>query len=184
VTTAIPAPAPNPALSPTSSLASEGVEPVKHETGLPAGQVHVEDLWLHYHGFALFSWIAGVSILCLVIALLLHRYGVAKNGGKAYLASEPVHNLPVARTLFDWGEARVFDLYEWFVGGLLKGFAAAVFTLIDRGIDAIYERLMVWLGGISIGVLREYHNGVFANYLAWAVGGFILIVIYLAVLVK
>jgi hypothetical protein len=158
-------------------------EPIKHETAPPA-RPHVEDLWHHNHGFALTSWIAWVSLACLVIAFLLHRYGVSKNHGKAYLASEPVHNLPVARTLYGWGEARVFDLYEWFVGGILKGLAVTVFATIDRGIDAVYEYVMTFVGGVSIKVLRAYHNGIYANYLAWAVGGFMLIAIYLTLIVK
>jgi len=168
---------------PAAASAAQTPEPVKHET-TPLAQPPVDDLWHHYNGFALFSWIAGVSIACLIIALLLHRYGVSKNQGKAYLASEPVHNLPVARTLYNWGEARVFDLYEWFVGGLLKGFAVTVFAVVDRGIDAIYEKLVTFVGGASIKVLRAYHNGVYANYLAWAVGGFLLLVLYLTVIVK
>jgi NADH-quinone oxidoreductase subunit L len=158
-------------------------EPIKHEPASPA-HTPVDDLWHHNHGFALTSWIAWVSLACLVIAFLLHRYGVSRNQGKAYLASEPIHNLPVARTLYSWGEARVFDLYEWFVGGILKGLAVTVFAIIDRGIDAVYEYVMTFVGGVSIKVLRAYHNGVYANYLAWAVGGFILIVLYLTVVVK
>ncbi len=182
-TTAQPATAGHETSPTTQTSATISPEPVKPE---PAPPVHspVDDLWHHSHGFALTSWIAWVSMACLVIAFLLHRYGVAKGHGKAYLASEPVHNLPVARTLYNWGEARVFDLYEWLVGGLLKGFAVAVFALIDRGIDAIYEKLVTFVGGASIKVLRAYHNGVYANYLAWAVGGFVLIVLYLTVIVK
>ena len=158
-------------------------EPVKQAIEPPV-RPQVDDLWHHYHGFALFSWIAGVSIACLIVALILHRYGVSRNQGKAYLASEPIHNLPVARTLYKWGEARVFDLYEWLVCGILKGLAVAVFSLIDRGIDALYEYVVTFIGSVSIKVLRAYHNGVYANYLAWAVGGFLLLALYLTVLVK
>lgn len=165
-----------------TSPTAQTPEPIEHAAA-PA-QPPVDDLWHHNHGFALTSWIAWVSLACLVIAFLLHRYGVTKGQGKAYLASEPVHNLPVARTLYNWGEARVFDLYEWFVGGLLKGFAVAVFAIVDRGIDAVYEKLVTFVGGASIKVLRAYHNGVYANYLAWAFGGFLLLVLYLTVIVK
>ncbi len=167
--------------SPTAQTSvTTSSEPIEHvTTGAP-----VDDLWHHNHGFALTSWIAWVSMACLIIALLLHRYGVSKNQGKAYLASEPIHNLPVARILYNWGEARVFDLYEWLVGGLLKGFAVAVFSLIDRGIDAVYEYMVTLVGSVSIKVLRAYHNGVYANYLAWAFGGFLLLAIYLTLLVK
>ncbi len=149
----------------------------KGHHGRPQGG-HME-FWVFH-----LNWIVWVSLACLVIAWLIHQYGVKKGQGKAYLASEPIHNLPVMHTLYDWAEARVFDIYEWFVNGLLKGAAWAVFKVVDRGIDAIYERLIVFVGGVATGVLKEYHNGLYANYLAWVVGGFALLVIYLAVLVK
>jgi NADH-quinone oxidoreductase subunit L len=136
-----------------------------------------------HHAFAM-NWIVGVSMACLVIAFLIHQYGVKKGQGKAYLASEPIHHLPVLNTLYDLAEARVFDLYHWFVNGLVKGGAWAVWKVIDRGIDAVYENLLTFVGNFSIKVLKEYHNGVYANYLSWVVGGFALLVIYLAVLVK
>ncbi|MDI6738981.1 MAG: proton-conducting transporter membrane subunit [Candidatus Edwardsbacteria bacterium] len=149
------------------------------ETG-PAGL----EFWHHFTGYSVFSWIAGVSIACLIMALLLHRYGVNKARGKAYLASEPVHNFPVMHTLYDWAEARVFDIYEWFIGKTLRGAAWAVWQAVDRGIDAVYEHVITFVGKISIGALREYHNGLLANYLSWVVGGFVLLAIYLAALVK
>ena len=46
------------------------------------------------HALAVFNPIALISIGCLVLAFLLHLYGFLKGGRKAYLASEPVHNLP------------------------------------------------------------------------------------------
>jgi NADH:ubiquinone oxidoreductase subunit 5 (subunit L)/multisubunit Na+/H+ antiporter MnhA subunit len=148
-----------------------------------AGEAGLE-FWHHYNGFSVFSMIAGISIGCLVIAFLLHRYGVAKAGGKAYLASEPVHNLPVLHTLYGWAEARVFDIYEWLIGRVIRGAAWTVWKAVDRGIDAIYEYVLTFVGRISIGVLRMYHNGLFANYLSWVVGGFVLLAVYLAIIVK
>ncbi|MCR4397115.1 MAG: NADH-quinone oxidoreductase subunit L, partial [Candidatus Saccharicenans sp.] len=64
------------------------------------------------HALDLFNPVAGVSILCLIIALGLHFYGWNRGGKKAYLASEPIHNLPVLHKLYDLSEARFFDLYE------------------------------------------------------------------------
>ena len=142
------------------------------------------EFWHHYNGFAVASLIAAISVACLVIALLLHLYGVKRAHGKAYLASEPVHNLPLLHTLYDWAEARVFDIYEWFLGSTVRGAAWAVWQGVDRGIDAIYETVITFVGKITIGVLREYHNGLYANYLSWVVGGFVVLAIYLAVLIK
>ncbi|MRR51434.1 MAG: NADH-quinone oxidoreductase subunit L [Rhodocyclaceae bacterium] len=161
------------------------IAPVFHGNALAADAGHGGlEFWHHYNGFAVFSLIAGISIACLLIAFALHRYGVGRAGGKAYLASEPVHNLPLLHTLYDWAEARVFDIYEWLLGRTLRGAAWAVWQGVDRGIDAIYEHLMTFVGRVSIGVLRAYHNGLYANYLSWAVAGFVFLAVYLALIVK
>ncbi len=161
------------------------IAPIFHGNAIAAEAGHGGlEFWHHYHGFAVFSVIAGISIGCLVVAFLLHRYGVKKAGGKAYLASEPVHNLPVLHTLYDLAEARVFDIYEWLVGKLLRGGAWVVWKAVDRGIDALYEHVMTFAGRVSIGVLREYHNGLLANYLSWVVGGFALLAVYLAAVAR
>ncbi len=155
------------------------IQPVLEGRAILEGHAGHMEFWVFH-----LNWIVWVSMACLVIAWLIHQYGVKKGQGQAYLASEPIHNLPVMHTLYDWAEARAFDIYEWFVNGLLKGAAWTVFKVVDRGIDAVYERLIVFVGGVATGVLKEYHNGLYANYLAWVVGGFALLVIYLAVLVK
>ncbi|MGZ5514480.1 MAG: NADH-quinone oxidoreductase subunit 5 family protein, partial [Candidatus Aminicenantales bacterium] len=61
------------------------------------------------HALAVFNPVALISIACLVLAFLLHRYGFLKSGRKAYLASEPMHNLPVIHQAYDLAERRVFD---------------------------------------------------------------------------
>ena len=121
------------------------------------------------------SWIAGVSMGCLVIAFILHRYGFVKYGRKAYLASEPIHNLPVVHALYNAAERGVFDIYQWFINGALKNLAATTYVLIDRGIDNLYEKLLVGVGRISIKGLKECHNGLYANYLTWVLAGFALL---------
>ena len=126
------------------------------------------------HAFDM-NWIVGVSMLCLVAAAILHFYGVARAKGRACLASEPVHNLPVAHTLYDWAEAKVFDIYEWFFGKTIRAAANTVFVLIDRGVDAVYESVMPLFGKMVTGGLKECHNGILANYLSWVIGGFILL---------
>ena len=47
--------------------------------------------------------------------------------------------------------------------------------MIDRGIDAIYEKLLIFVGQLGIRRLKEAHNGIYANYLAWVVGGFAIV---------
>lgn len=57
-------------------------------------------------------------------------YGWNRSGKKAYLASEPIHNLPVLHKLYDLSEARFFDLYEQGVK-FLQWLSRMLFRFID-----------------------------------------------------
>jgi len=144
---------------------------------------HGEHLNFSSHALALFNPVALISVFCLLIALGLHFYGWNKGGKKAYLASEPVHKLPGLHRLYDWSETRLFDLYEHGVN-LLRALARVLFYGVDRTIDFVYEKLVVFVGEQCTAVLRSAHNGHYANYLAWCVGGLGLIVWVISLLVK
>ena len=138
---------------------------------LPAG----ETLNFSGHALALFNPIALISMGCLLIALGLHIYGFKRGGNKAYLVSEPIHHLPVLNTLYNWAEARVFDLYEQGIK-FLQALSSFLFKFVDRPIDFFYERIVVSVGRACTGILKAAHNGYYANYLAWTIGGLVLIV--------
>ncbi len=89
---------------------------------------------------------AGISILCLVLAFLLHGFGWKQGGKKAYLASEPIHKAPGLKTIYDLAENRIFDLYEQGVV-FLRGLSMVLFRGIDRPIDFVYEKVVTWVGG-------------------------------------
>ncbi len=127
------------------------------------------------HALALFNPIAMISMGCLLIAFALHFFGFKRGGNKAYLASEPIHRLPVLHTIYDWAEARVFDLYEQGIK-FLQVLSGALFRFVDRPIDAFYEKVVVGIGRAATCALKAAHNGLYANYLAWAVGGLVIIV--------
>jgi len=127
------------------------------------------------HALALFNPIAMISMGCLLIAFALHYFGFRRGGNKAYLASEPIHRLPVLHTMYDWAEARVFDLYEQGIK-FLQALSNFLFRFIDRPIDAFYEKVVVGVGRACTGILQAAHNGFYANYLAWAIGGLVIIV--------
>ena len=55
------------------------------------------------HALAVFNPIALISMGCLLIALALHIFGFKRGGNKAYLASEPIHRLPVLHTIYRLG---------------------------------------------------------------------------------
>ena len=126
------------------------------------------------HALAVFNPVALISIGCLVLAFLLHRYGWLKGGRKAYLASEPVHNLPLMHQAYDLAERRVFDPYEQGVK-VLQGLSMVLFKAVDRPIDFVFEKIVTVTGEKITGVLRKAHNGHYANYLAWCLAGLIIL---------
>ena len=135
------------------------------------------------HALSLANPVALISIACLVLAFLLHRYGFRKSGRKAYLASEPVHNLPVLHKIYEMSEARVFDLYEQGVK-VLQGLSLVLFKGIDRPIDFVFEKVVTATGEKFTGILKKAHNGHYANYLAWCLAGLIIVAGVVSMLVK
>ena len=126
------------------------------------------------HALAVFNPVALISIGCLVLAFLLHRYGWLKGGRKAYLASEPVHNLPGMHQAYDLAEKRVFDPYEQGMK-VLKGLSWVLFKAVDRPIDFVFEKVVTVTGEKFTGILKKAHNGHYANYLAWCLAGLIIL---------
>jgi NADH-quinone oxidoreductase subunit L len=135
------------------------------------------------HALAVLNPIALISIGCLVLAFLLHRYGFLKSGRKAYLASEPVHNLPGVHRLYDLAERRVFDPYEQGVKAL-QGLSVVLFKAVDRPIDFVFEKIVTVTGAKFTGILKKAHNGHYANYLAWCLAGLVILAGLIGLLAK
>lgn len=135
------------------------------------------------HALDLFNPVAMISVACLIAALLIHLYGFKKTGRKAHLASEPVHNLPVIRKIYDMAEARVFDFYEQ-GAKFLKGLSMVLFKAIDRPLDFILEKVVTITGERFTGILKKAHNGHYANYLAWCLAGLIVVAGVISLLLK
>ncbi|MBM3297105.1 MAG: NADH-quinone oxidoreductase subunit L [Candidatus Aminicenantes bacterium] len=126
------------------------------------------------HALSLFNPVALISIGCLVLALLLHLYGWRRGGKRAYLASEPVHKFPGLKQVYDLAEARIFDIYEQGIR-FLRTLSFALFKGIDRPIDAVFDKGVSAVGLKFTRLLQGAHNGHYANYLAWCVGGLIVL---------
>ncbi|MCX6559807.1 MAG: proton-conducting transporter membrane subunit [Candidatus Aminicenantes bacterium] len=135
------------------------------------------------HALDVFTPVAGISMGCLLLAFLLHAYGWKKGGKKPYLASEPIHKAPVLKTIYAWAENRVFDLYEQGVV-FLRGLSLVLFRGIDRPIDFVYEKAVTSVGGAMSGLLSKAHNGRYATYLAWCLGGLLVLAAVISVLVS
>jgi formate hydrogenlyase subunit 3/multisubunit Na+/H+ antiporter MnhD subunit len=147
------------------------IQPVL-EGHLPAG----EQLNLTANALNLFTPIAAVSLLMLAAGFLFHYLGWRRAQKQAHLASEILHRAPVMATLYRWSEERRFDLYEQGVV-FLRALSNAVFRVIDRPIDAVYEKGVVGAGGYVVRFLRRAHNGLYPNYLAWCLAGFAVVLI-------
>ncbi len=126
------------------------------------------------HALAVFNPVALISIGCLVLAFLLHAYGFRKGGRKAYLASEPIHNLPGMHQAYDLAEKRVFDPYDQGLK-VIRGLSLGLFKGIDRPIDFFFEKIVTFTGAKFTGILKKAHNGHYANYLAWCLAGLIIL---------
>ncbi len=135
------------------------------------------------HALSIFTPVALISIFCLVLAFLLHRHGFLKSGRKPYLASEPIHNLPVAHQAYDLAERRVFDPYEQGVK-VLQGLSMVLFQAVDRPIDFVFEKVVTVTGEKFTGILKKAHNGHYANYLAWCLAGLIILAGVISLLAK
>jgi NADH:ubiquinone oxidoreductase subunit 5 (subunit L)/multisubunit Na+/H+ antiporter MnhA subunit len=152
----------------------------------PVVQAHAEageQLDFTAHALALFNPIAGISMACLLLAFGLHAYGFKRGGNKAYLASEPIHQAPFFKQMYDAAEKKFFDLYEQGVK-FLRGLSWVLFKGIDRPIDAFFEKGVTAAGSVFTGILRKAHNGHYANYLAWGLGGLIVLVALINILLK
>ena len=101
------------------------------------GRFSGETLDFTAHALAVFNPIALISMGCLLLAMGLHIFGFKRGGNKAYMASEPIHRLPVLHTLYDWAEARVFDLYEQGIK-FLQALSKFLLRFVDRPIDYFY----------------------------------------------
>jgi NADH-quinone oxidoreductase subunit L len=139
--------------------------------GHPGAAAHMD---FTSHALDLFNPVALISIGCLVAAFLIHLYGFRKSGRKPYLASEPVHNLPVVHTIYNLAEARVFDFYEQ-GAKFLNGLSLVLFKAVDRPLDFILEKVVTVTGERFTAVLKKAHNGHYANYLAWCLAGLIVV---------
>jgi NADH:ubiquinone oxidoreductase subunit 5 (subunit L)/multisubunit Na+/H+ antiporter MnhA subunit len=116
-----------------------------------------------------------LTMLILTIAVINHWIGY-KLTGKGSGASEHIHQAPVFHQVYDWAEQRVFDPYVQ--GKNVSRYAVQGLFLIDRGIDWFYQTL-VPVTSSFITKLRHVHNGLYANYLSWSVGGLLIIILYL-----
>ena len=103
------------------------------------------------------TWLlAGLAVLALAVALVHHLIGVKADGGGLH-AVDHIHYAPVLRSIYDRAEKRWFDPYD--LGLKLLGAVVGVAWACDRGLDWIYDRLVVGAARGFGGCIRAAHTG-------------------------
>jgi len=117
-----------------------------------------------------------ISSAVLLLALITHTVNavVKKSGLKA---ADYIHYAPVLKQIFDAAEKKQLDPYD--LGLKLIGLISRLAWMLDRAVDWIY-------GGLSAGAayllsfnIRKLHKGNYSEYLAWALGASIFVIIFI-----
>ncbi len=142
------------------------IKPSLAGLGAAVAEIHFE-----YH----LGWLLWVTIGIICAAALNHWLGV-KLSGRGVDATEHIRHLPGLRQIYDWAEKGVFDPYVQ--SKVVFLWMARVLFRIDRGIDWVYQSFAPAAASV-ITSIRKVHNGLYANYLSWSVGGLLFILIYI-----
>jgi len=111
--------------------------------------------------------------------VLNHWYGV-RRAGRAAGASDHIHHAIFLEPVYDLAERGKLDPY--FIGRwIVRGIAAALWG-VDRGIDWVYDTLIVKTAqGLST-LGRRAHNGSVNRYVLWSLAGAAAVVLTAALL--
>jgi formate hydrogenlyase subunit 3/multisubunit Na+/H+ antiporter MnhD subunit len=122
------------------------------------------------------NWaLVAVTMVVLAGALVNHLAG-ARRAGSGLGAVDHIHHAPVLAPIYDRAEKRWFDPYN--LGLKFVGVFSKILWVIDRMIDWIYDGLAVKLTTGLGRVFSWMQNGNYAVYLAWSLGGVILVILY------
>lgn len=116
------------------------------------------------------------TIVVLILAYINHRYGFKKYGA-GIKAVDHIHHAPVLSTIYNMAEKKYFDPYDIGIK-FVHIFSRASFS-VDRGVDWIYNRFTVKTTESVTNGIKRAHTGNFSHYIAWALGGVVVVVIWI-----
>ena len=116
--------------------------------------------------------LATIGVLC--VALASHLYGVRRSGSGLGAADHVIH-APLLGRLYAVALAGRLDPYA--IGRFVVRFLAQGLHRIDRGVDWVYERLIVGVKTAVSGSLSRAQSGSYQLYLVWMVVAAILLVL-------
>jgi len=129
-----------------------------------------------FAGFPANTILVIITLIVLAGALLNHFYGV-KTKGSGLKAVDHIHYAPGLSWIYDKAEKRWFDPYD--IGMFLMGIITRIGWWLDRGIDWLYDVLIVRLTSAFTYQIRKAHSGSFVVYIAWSLVGAIVALIYM-----
>ncbi|HAF94676.1 MAG: hypothetical protein A2X34_08455 [Elusimicrobia bacterium GWC2_51_8] len=110
-----------------------------------------------------------LSIIVILAAVINHAAGYALSGGRAFKASDHIHNAPLLKETYALAEKRFFDPYEVIMRSV--PFAAAALYKIDRFFDYLTDALPSRLGGAFSQASGRFHNGSYPLYMTLTIAG-------------
>jgi len=120
--------------------------------------------------------LVALTLAALAGALVNHLIGV-RTSGRGLGAVDHIHYAPGLAGLYDKAERRVFDPYE--IGLKLAGGVARCGWAADRGIDWMYDKLVVGLAAGISRLVRWAHGGNYTAYVAWSLCGSAAVLIFI-----
>jgi NADH-quinone oxidoreductase subunit L len=117
-----------------------------------------------------------VTVVVLLGAFLNHLLGF-RTKGSGLKAVDHIHHAPVLSGVYARAENKFFDPYE--IGMKVFRGVSRLGWRVDRGIDAIYGKVITGLAYWFTGILRRLHNGSYTVYLSWSLLGMLLVTLFL-----
>jgi NADH-quinone oxidoreductase subunit L len=127
-----------------------------------------------FAGFPASSLLVGLTAAVLLLAVLNHWYG-ARRTGRGLGAVDHIHHAVLLSPVYSVAEKGWLDPY--FIGRwIVRGLAAGLWG-IDRGIDWVYDTLIVKAAQGVSRLGRWAHNGSVNRYVLWSLAGAAAVVI-------
>lgn len=129
----------------------------------------------HFAGVKPNAALIAITVIVLCLAFANHWFGFKKTGS-ASKAEDHIHYAPILAQTYSLAEKRFFDPYD--IGLKIISLFSYILWWFDRVVDSIYEIVIVRASLAISNGFRAFQSGYYTVYIAWAVIGFICIVIY------
>jgi len=130
----------------------------------------------NFYGMPENLMLIAITLAVLIAAVFNHIIGVRLNGS-AVKAADHIHYAPVLSWIYKKAQDKFFDPY--IIGLKLTDIISKAGFLLDRGIDWLYENLIVMPTYEFTRKVRRLYSGNYSKYLGWLLAGTVLVVIFL-----